>query len=441
MAVTQASVDAQRAKVPVAPIQHALGLHLYQPAGNLRLLLQSNEQELRRILLCYERVARHAHKYPEVARLHLALSTVLLEQLREPAFVEDCRHLVDIPAILDQLRSAANIELIGTGYRHAPLPLVPPADWEEQLRNERLILETEFGRVPKGYWPPAGLFDATLVPALVRTGYQYVLLPGIQLVTTDGDGADPYRPYRLCHGGACITVVPYDRGFSQAQEFGLDAPWFADEVRNGVALAPGATAPYLLTTWSDGENGEWFRRLDEEHGFFGQYFSPYMEFCETGEFPVSPVHLSDYLRAYPAEVDVELRPQPDTAPDAEDRKVPTAVRERLSRVATAYWSLTKTPPPVPAPSREALSKARELILQAEDSGFLMGDTDRQQAMLALLDQAEELLGMRPPKPAPGAPARKPTAKPASPPRQGPRLAGRKGKATRTAKKKPHKRRP
>jgi hypothetical protein len=391
LAVTHNSVGTQGSVAPPQAIQHALGLHLYQPMDNLRHLLQEDEGELRNILLCYERIARYTHKYADVARLHVALSPVLLEQLREPQLIEDCRHLADIPSILEGLRSAAGIEFLGTGYRHAPLPLVPPQDWDEQLRSERLTMEAEFGRVLKGYWPPAGLFTLDMVPALVRVGYEYVLLPNTVLVMPEDAQADPYRSYRLCHQDACINVVPYDQGFSQAQASGLEAPWFADEVRNGVAQAPAADAPYLLATWSDGENGEWFRRPDEEHGFFGQFFSPYMEFCETGEFPVWPVHLSDYLRAYPPATDIDLKAQ------ALAGQMPGGTGEKeellglLSQVTARYWSLAKAGSGGSGPSRADLLQARELILRAEDSCYLLGGDASAQAMLGLLEKAEGLL--------------------------------------------------
>lgn len=381
--------------MPSEPIQHALCLHLYQPEGNLRDLLRRDEDELVRILQCYERIARHAHKYAHVTRLHVALSGVLLEQLRDPALIAGCRHLADLPAILDGLRDAASIEFIGTGLRHAPLPLIPPADWDEQLRAERLQAEAVLGRVLKGYAPPAGVFSADLIPALVRAGYQYVLLPAPWLVTPEGAGADPYGPYWLSHEGKRIAVVPWDRGFSQAQEVGLDVAWFADEARNGVAQSVARGAPYLLTTWSDGENGEWFRRLDEEHGFFGHFFSPYMEFCETGEYPVRPVHLSAYLRDHPPATGIGLRaelPAPPTA--ASGAAEVAAARDRLAQVSARYWSLAHAAAH-PAPLQQALPQARELILRAEDSGYLLGDGARRTAMLDLLDEAERLLGAPP----------------------------------------------
>jgi len=376
-------------------IQHALCLHLHQPEGNLRDLLRRDESELGRILQCYERIARHAHKYAHVARLHVALSGVLLEQLRDPALIADCRHLADLPAILEGLRDAASIEFIGTGLRHPPLPLIPQADWDEQLRTERLQAEAVLGRVLKGYAPPGAIFSAAVVPALVRAGYEYVLLPAPLLVTPDGAAADPFRPYWLSHEGARIAVVPWDRGFSQAQEAGLDVAWFADEVRNGVAQSPARDAPYLLTTWSDGENGEWFRRLDADHGFFGQFFSPYMEFCETGEYPVRPVQLAAYLREHPPQSEVGLQDAPpaETAAPGDAEEAAT-VRGRLARVSARYWSLARGAVH-PTALQQALPQARELILRAEESGYLLGDAARRAVMIDLLDQAERLLGAPP----------------------------------------------
>jgi hypothetical protein len=393
--------------MPLKIIQHAIGLHLYQPADTLHKLLRQDESELRRVLFCYERLARHAHKYAHVARLHVALSGVLLEQLRDPAFIEASRHLADIPAILDSLRSAPNIEFIGTGYRHAPLPLIPTEDWEEQLRNERVAMESLLGRVLKGYFPPASRFTREMIPALVRAGYEYVLLPSTSLVTPEGRGADPYRAYLLSYSDATINIVPWDRGFSHAQEEGLDAAWFADEVRNGVAQSPESSAPYLLTTWSDGDAGEWFRRIDEEQGYFGHFFSPCMEFCETGEFPSRPIQLAEYLREYPPATEIELGAEMQAeALVASLGAEAQAARKRLFEVVARYWTAVRAVTSKAGPSREALLEVRALTLQAEESEFFLGDVSRCGEMLNLLDRADRLLASMPShsrKPAPPEP--------------------------------------
>jgi 4-alpha-glucanotransferase len=280
-------------------IFHALGLHMHQPPGNLALLIEANPWEAEQIIRCYERPTRYAQQYADVGHLHVGFSGILLEQFRDPAIVDRYRHIIDIPAMLDAYRSTPNIELIGMGYFHPIFPLIPPADWEEQLRTGRELMAEIFGRAPRGFWPPEMAFSMEMIPALVRAGYEYVVVDGVHVHPEDGV-TDVFRPYLACHDGDCITVVPRDRDVSNAQESGLDATWFAHEVTHRCRFSPRPHEPRLCTTWSDGENGGWFRQTHEGSGFFGHYFAPYMEHVRGGEYPIRPVGLSDYLAAHPA---------------------------------------------------------------------------------------------------------------------------------------------
>ena len=126
-------------------IHHALGLHMHQPPGNLRHLIDTNPWEAEQIVRCYERAVRYARDYRDVARLHVGFSGVLLEQLLDPDIVDRYRHILDIPAMLQSYREADNIELVGMGYYHPIFPLIPRADWEEQLERGREIMEQAFG--------------------------------------------------------------------------------------------------------------------------------------------------------------------------------------------------------------------------------------------------------------------------------------------------------
>lgn len=91
---------------------HALGLHMHQPPGNLKLPIESNPRE------------------------------------------------------------AANVELVGMGYYHPIFPLVPTTDREEQLASGRAIMEHAFGRAPRGFWPPEMAFAMEMIPARVKAGYE-----------------------------------------------------------------------------------------------------------------------------------------------------------------------------------------------------------------------------------------------------------------------------
>jgi len=91
-------------------LYHALGLHMHQPPGNLRLLIETNPWEAEEIIRCYERAARYAIKLGSVARLHIGFSGVLLQQLMDPAIVDAYRHIVDIPEMLSLYREAENVD-------------------------------------------------------------------------------------------------------------------------------------------------------------------------------------------------------------------------------------------------------------------------------------------------------------------------------------------
>ncbi|HET6350454.1 MAG TPA: glycoside hydrolase family 57 [Candidatus Krumholzibacteria bacterium] len=348
---------------------HALGLHMHQPPGNLRLLIESNEFEAMQIVRCYERAARYAHWFPDVARLHVGFSGILLEQMRDPDIVDRYRHIVDLPAVLASYRDAPNIEPIGMGYYHPIFPLIPPADWDDQLSSGRQIIAEVFGREPRGFWPPEMAFDMAMVPAVARAGYEYIVVDGVHVRDGHGQPVDPYRPYRA----GALTVIPRDRNVSNAQESGMDAAWFDGEVMRIVA---GRTEPALVTTWSDGENGGWFRQTAEEAGFFGHYFAPFMQRVKSGATPIRPVLISDYLRTHAPAADVHVKTgawnvAQTSGDDFSQWAGSPAQRGAIEEVAglsRRYRTLERAG--VAATARDDLAAAHHLLLEAETSCYL-----------------------------------------------------------------------
>ena len=136
----------------MSKIHYALGLHMHQPPGNLKLLIESNEWEAKQIMLSYARPLKYAAKFPDAA-FQVGFSGILLEQMMDPEMVEKYKPIVDIPAMLKGYGSAKNIELLGMGYYHPIFPLIPTDDWPAQLRRGRDKIREAFGRDPKGFWP------------------------------------------------------------------------------------------------------------------------------------------------------------------------------------------------------------------------------------------------------------------------------------------------
>ncbi len=385
---------------PTGPTQicHALGLHMHQPPDNLRILIESNEFEAEQIIRCYDRVPRFAREYKDVARLHVGFSGILLEQFRSPDIIDRYRRFVDIPAMLNNYREADNIEPIGMGYFHPIFPLIPREDWDEHLIAGRELTAEVFGREPRGFWPPEMAFDMAMVPALVEAGYDYVVVDGVHVkATPEGEPLNPYRPYIARRDGAAITVIPRDRDVSNAQESGMDAGWFSNEVSQRVRLPSDAVAPGLMTTWSDGENGGWFRNMDEGASFFGYFFAPFMAQVRSGSTPIRPVLMSRFIERHKPEIEAHVQTGAWNVADtsgydfaqwagSENQREAIA---KIFEVSGRYWKLTKVD--VPEDARGDLARARQLILESETSCYLFWGDDWVPKLYHRTRRVEELL--------------------------------------------------
>jgi alpha-amylase/alpha-mannosidase (GH57 family) len=359
-------------------VHHLLGFHMHQPPDNLELLIDTNEWEARQIILCYERPLKYAQRYPD-GRFAVGFSGVLLEQLQDPGIVARYAGILDIPRMLDGYRNAPNIEVVGMGYYHPIFPLIPVEDWDDQIaRGKRKIVEA-FGREPRIFWPPEMAFTMEMIPALAAHGYRYVVIDSVHVKPREPMTPEEtiYRTHRAEYRGAEITVIPRDRDLSNAQESGLNPAWFAGEVARKTAGAPD---PCLVTTWSDGENGGWFRQIDEEAGFWGYFFAPYMERVRSGEMPIRPVSIEEFAAAAPPSGTVDVRTGAwnvgsTSGYDFSQWAGSSSQRNALEEV----WSLRRAYGELARNYKnghpEALDRAKEAILRAETSCYLFwGDS-------------------------------------------------------------------
>jgi hypothetical protein len=256
-------------------------------------------------------------------------------------------------------------------------------------------------------------FSMDMIPALIKAGFEYVVVDNVHVnpaeeTVSEEDAA--IHPYVARRGEVEITIVPRHRDLSNAQESGLDPGWLADQVEHRMAHVE---RPALLTTWSDGENGGWFRQTAEEAGFWGHFYAPYMDRVRGGRYPVHPVLISRYLSEQPAHRVANVRTGAwnvgttggfdfsQWAGSATQK----AVLEEVWNVSRRYRYLRRHLDSLPAEMRypsqaeELLRSAREDILRAQTSCYffwgdswtprareLVGDASRK------LHRTQELLG-------------------------------------------------
>lgn len=292
----------------MAEVYHALGLNMHQPLGNLLDLHNSEERwEARQILWCYDRPTRMLEGYEDVARLHMSFSGTLLKQFEDPGIRETFHDVVDVGDFLNRYRHC-NIEFVGSGLYHPVYPLIPSADWDVHTSwwiglGRHLLGRETF----QGFWPPEMGFCMEMIPTLKRHGYEYVLVdcwyikPKREMRWEERR----YRPYIARYGGEEIIVVPRDRELSNAQESGLDPGWFQNEIYQRTRHCD---FPALVTTWTDGENGGWFRTVHVGSGFWGYFYHAILDRFREGTLGFTPIHISDYIKRYPPVEEVEVYP-------------------------------------------------------------------------------------------------------------------------------------
>jgi hypothetical protein len=288
-------------------IFHALTLNLHQPPGNLQWLLDNNEWEAKEILWAMDRMPRALWGYEDVARVHLAMSGTLLETLIDPAFQDRVFGIVKCGELLWHLQNKRIFDVLGTGFYHPVLALIPEADREEHLKRWRGLAEHVFWRKDfPGFWPSEMGFCMELIPLLKRRGYRYVMV--------DSHHVEPvgemrweeirYRPHIARYGGEEITVVVRDRELSDAQESGMDTGWFMQEVHERTKLCD---FPPLVTTCSDGDNGGWFRNISEKGNFWGAFYRPLLDLVRRNETQVRPTFIDAYLKEHGAHGEVRIQ--------------------------------------------------------------------------------------------------------------------------------------
>jgi 4-alpha-glucanotransferase len=288
-------------------IFHALVLNLHQPSGNLEHLIENKEWEAKEILWALDRIPRTLWDYDDCARVHLSFSGTLLETLSDVKFQNRTYGIVKCGDLLWYFQNSKLFEILGTGYYHPVLPLIPKNDWEEHCSRWLGISRHLFGREHfSGFWPPEMGFCMEMIPTIRRLGYKYVMV--------DSNNVEPlesmrweeirYQPHIARYQDDEIIVIVRDRELSDAQESGMEWSWFSKEVNDRVKWCDFSP---LVTTITDGDNGGWFRNTSGNGNFWEFFYKELLQNVRTSQTNIRPTFISDYLNTYGAKGYVNVK--------------------------------------------------------------------------------------------------------------------------------------
>ncbi|MFO1489036.1 MAG: glycoside hydrolase family 57 [Verrucomicrobiota bacterium] len=286
---------------------HALTLNFHQPPGNLEHLLATEEWAAKELLWAIDRMPRALWDYEGIGKVHLNLSGTLLETLSNPAFQERVHGIVKCGELLWHLQNKRIFDVLGSGYYHPVLPLIPAADREEQLVRWQGIAKHLFWRTDfQGFWPPEMAFSMELIPLLKRLGYRYVIVDSNYLEPVGQMRWEEirYRPHIARYEDSEIIIVARDRELSDAQQSGMDAGWFMNEVHQRTKHCD---FPPLVITATDGDNGGWFRNTNPHSNFWHACYQPLLDKVRAGETEIEPVFIHEYLDQHGAVGEVTVR--------------------------------------------------------------------------------------------------------------------------------------
>ncbi len=198
------------------------GVHAHQPVGNFPDVMEDAHQR------CYKPFLETVHRYPAF-RFALHASGWLLEWLF-------AQHPDDM-TLLTEMAARGQVEFFGAGDMEPVLAAIPYRDRMSQLAAMSDRIEQIFGQRPRGAWLTERVWETTVVPALIDSGIDYVMV-------------DDY--HFLCAGTDRAKL----NGYHSTEEDGrrLDLFPISEALRYRLPFSPAAEAVTFIEAQADGSS-------------------------------------------------------------------------------------------------------------------------------------------------------------------------------------------
>lgn len=151
----------------------------------------------------YKPAAKFLYSHPDFPMtFSFSGAQMLFFRKRHPEFI----------ALLQELISRKQIEILGGGFYDPPLPLLYPVDRNGQIDMMTSELRQTTGKRPRGIFLFADCWDSSLVTNLQTCGIEYVVLDAGMIP----DAARKYQPVYMSELGKSVEIFPYYGGLCPA---------------------------------------------------------------------------------------------------------------------------------------------------------------------------------------------------------------------------------
>ena len=229
-----------------------------------------------------------------------------------------------------QAQDHGQIEITTSPYYHPILPLLCnqevalealpglklpkakfkyPQDAQRQLEMAIENYQTNFGRKPRGLWPPEGAVSEGMLPLLIKNGLNWIATDEEALFRSIGKTRTEqllYRPYSLKRPEGNLNIIFRDRTLSNLIGF-VYANWpaaaaiedFIKRLYEIKERLKSAQENYLISIILDGENAWEYYPNDGRDFLLGLY----QKLNEDKNFKL--VTVSEFLMEFPAQDNIE----------------------------------------------------------------------------------------------------------------------------------------
>lgn len=172
------------------------GIHCHQPVDNFYEVVDEAVER------AYRPFLEVAWKFPEF-KFSVHYSGWLLEYIgnyHKPVF-----------NLLKKLSDRGQVEFFTAGYYEPVLSAIPSDDRRLQIEKLSRFIQHSFGQTPKGLWLTERVWDPSIIPDLVETGVEYVLVDDYHFISSGFDREKLHGYYLTENDGYRIKVFPIDK--------------------------------------------------------------------------------------------------------------------------------------------------------------------------------------------------------------------------------------
>ncbi len=180
------------------------GIHMHQPVDNF------GDSVNEAIRSCYKPFFETMVKYPEF-KFALHCSGWLLDQIRiyHPALFENMQYLTQ----------KGSIEWLSAGYYEPVLSSIPSHDRIAQITKLNRFIKKYFHVKPTGLWLTERVWESSLVPDLVQSGIDYVVVDDYHFLSSGFDASRLDGYYTTEESAEEVNLFPISKSLRYALPF------------------------------------------------------------------------------------------------------------------------------------------------------------------------------------------------------------------------------